>query len=117
MENVEKLQSFFQTLADSNRLKIITFIDEHECAVSDIVNFTQMSQPLVSHHLKVLREKGIVSTSRKGAFIFYQLANKRLLDALNLISTLIQGLNIEKSAKPMMCCPPWGNREKKRTIE
>ena len=52
MDDAAKLQTVFQTLGDANRLRIIKFIGERECSVSEIVQATGLSQPLVSHHLK-----------------------------------------------------------------
>lgn len=84
MDNAQKLQSVFQTLGDANRLRIIQFVGERECTVSEIVQAFQLSQPLVSHHLRVLRENQVLDSERKGPFVIYKLKDKKLLEALNL---------------------------------
>ena len=81
MGDARKLQSILQTLADANRLRIIKFIGKDERSVSEIVNETKLSQPLVSHHLKTLRNRQILETKRQGPFIYYKLKDSKLLDA------------------------------------
>ena len=70
MDDALKLQHLFQTLGDANRLKIIKFIGERERSVSEIVEALGLSQPLVSHHLRILRERQILLTKRTGPFIY-----------------------------------------------
>jgi DNA-binding transcriptional ArsR family regulator len=96
--NISKLQLIFQTLSDGNRLKIIKFINDSECSVSQIVEETKLSQPLVSHHLKTLRERQILETTRDGPFIYYRLRDKRLLSMFDSIIE-ITGLNEESKIK------------------
>ncbi len=87
--NIGILQRIFQTLSDANRLKIITFIHEGECSVSQIVEETSLSQPLVSHHLRALREGHILETTRNGPFIYYRLKDKRLLHILDSMIKIV----------------------------
>ena len=77
MSEVKELEMFFRTLSETNRLKIINFIQGEKHSVTEIVERTGLSQPLVSHHLKVLREARILEAAREGPFIYYQLKNKR----------------------------------------
>jgi DNA-binding transcriptional ArsR family regulator len=107
MENYSKLQLFFQTLGDVNRLRILKFIDRKECSVSEIVSGTGLSQPLVSHHLKLLRSINILETKRNGPFIFYKLSDPRLLDALGIFTELVDSLNTSEIEKPVFCSPNW----------
>ena len=88
MQHIKRIQRIFQLLGDINRLKIISAIGVEERSVSDIIEAVGLSQPLVSHHLRALRENGILNSFRKGPFIYYQLANPRLLEALTLFSEI-----------------------------
>lgn len=106
MEDALKLQIIFQTLGEANRLKIIKFIGDKECSVSQIVEATGLSQPLVSHHLRTLRENQILETKRQGPFIYYKLKDKRLLDALGMLLEIFASSNIEIK-EPMFCRPRW----------
>ena len=77
--DIKTLRAIFQNLADANRLSIVIFIGPNECSVTQIVEATKLSQPLVSHHLKNLRDSGILETSRNGPFIYYRVKDKRIL--------------------------------------
>lgn len=88
-KQVGLLQQIFQTLADANRLKIIKYINDGEHSVSQIVEETKLSQPLVSHHLRTLREGHILETTRNGPFIYYRLKDKRLLGIFDLLLKVV----------------------------
>ena len=88
MKDEQVLQIFMQVLSDANRLKIVRFIADEEKSVSQIVETMGLSQPLVSHHLRVLREQSILETRRQGPFVFYSLSDTRLLEALSLLLEL-----------------------------
>ena len=94
MDNAQRLQLILQTLGDANRLRIIQFIGEKECTVSEIVQASKLSQPLVSHHLRVLRENQVLDSERKGPFVIYKLRDKKLLEALDLFLNIFKDLNI-----------------------
>jgi ArsR family transcriptional regulator len=64
-----------QAMADPVRLSIVRQLAS--CASVCACDFTEcctVSQPTISHHLKVLREAGVVTTQRRGTYIHYQLA-------------------------------------------
>jgi DNA-binding transcriptional ArsR family regulator len=107
MDETIKLQLLFQTLGDSNRLKIIKYIGEKECSVSEIVESTGLSQPLVSHHLKILRKNQILETKRKGPFIYYKLKDQRLLSALGIFLEIVSSLDDTQMDSSVFWCPPW----------
>lgn len=107
MKNANKLKKLLHTLSDINRLRIISCIGSHELSVGKIVEATQMSQPLVSHHLKTLKKNAIVNTRRKGPFIYYRLSSPQLLDVLGVLSDLAQNVDDGKSSAPMFQCPAW----------
>lgn len=110
MDNSLRLQRYFQILGDSSRLKIISFIGDKERAVSEIVNETKMSQPLVSHHLRILKESQLLETKRTGPFVYYKITNTKLLDVLGLFSEILpREIEFEQS-DTMFTCPPWFNK-------
>jgi DNA-binding transcriptional ArsR family regulator len=106
MEQFERLQQYFQILSDVNRLRIIKFIGREERTVSEIVNAMKLSQPLVSHHLKTLKNSGILDTKRAGPFIYYKLKDARFLDILGLFEEILPKEGIP-NAVPMFYCPDW----------
>lgn len=76
-------------LADPVRLSIVRQLAACDgiCAC-DFTDFTDVSQPTVSHHLRVLREAGVVTSERRGSFVYYQLAG----EAIGRLGTLARDL-------------------------
>jgi DNA-binding transcriptional ArsR family regulator len=72
-------------LADPNRILIIYSLSENACNVNEIARRLNMSQPTVSRHLKVLRERGIVRAERDGQNVHYRVTDMRIIQALNLL--------------------------------
>jgi DNA-binding transcriptional ArsR family regulator len=103
MDDLKKLQLIFQTLSDYNRLGMIRFICEKERSVGEIVKESKLSQPLVSHHLRVLKENGILETKRNGPFIFYYIRDKRILDAINLVLEIFKDSEIKDHTTSKFC--------------
>ncbi len=77
------LANLFQALADENRLKIVAAVGHEEKTVSQIIEETGLSQSLVSHHLRVLRESRVLQTRREGPFVYYRLTDPALLETLD----------------------------------
>ena len=115
MDNAQKLQLIFQTLGDANRVRIIQFIGEKECSVSEIVQASKLSQPLVSHHLRVLRENQVLDTERKGPFVYYKLKDNKLLEALDLFLIIFQDLTVTNKNEPSFCCTPSWRESKSKS--
>jgi ArsR family transcriptional regulator len=64
----------FKALADPTRVAIVNRLAAvDECCVCDLNAAFDLSQPTISHHLKVLREAGLVEASRRGTWAFYRL--------------------------------------------
>ena len=72
---VRKLAQIFLVLSDETRLRIIRALEKKELCVSDIVEKTSVSQPAVSHQLRILRQMDLVRTQRKGKNIYYRIAD------------------------------------------
>jgi len=69
--SLEAVAELLKILSDPTRLRIIEVLTLDCESVSAIVEATGLSQPLVSHHLRVLRERGLARTERRGAFTYY----------------------------------------------
>ena len=103
MSDLKRLQVIFQTLSDYNRLGMIQFICEKERSVGEIVKETKLSQPLVSHHLRVLKDNGILETKRNGPFIFYYIRDKKILDAIDLFLEIFKDSDITDKTSFRFC--------------
>jgi ArsR family transcriptional regulator len=66
--------------------------------VTEICTELEMPQSLVSRHLKVLRERGMVTTERRGTVVIYSLGDTRLIQALDLLRAVMHD-NISKRAE------------------
>jgi ArsR family transcriptional regulator len=76
-------------LADPKRILILYTLKDKPCTVNELVEALNLSQPMVSRHLKILRERGMVATSRMGATVEYSLADERLIQALDLLRAVL----------------------------
>ena len=72
-------------LADPNRILLIYNLADNPMNVNDLASVLELNQPTVSRHLKVLRERGIVRATRDGQSVCYSLADKRIIQALDLL--------------------------------
>jgi len=70
---MRKIAEFYKALGDEVRLKILHMLSEGEMCVCEIIDKLEMSQPAVSHHLKILRQAGVVTDTRDGKWIYYSL--------------------------------------------
>jgi ArsR family transcriptional regulator len=77
-------------LADPNRIMILYTLSDVPHNVTEICNELRMPQPSVSRHLKILRERRMVTTERKGTIVQYSLADKRLVEALDLLRAVLR---------------------------
>ncbi len=77
-----------RSLADENRLRILLCVNEGKKSVSAIVEELGLSQPLVSHHLKELRRALLVTVERRGPFIYYGNADRRIVPILKALEEL-----------------------------
>lgn len=81
-----------KSLSEENRLRILLSLCEGKKTVSAIVEEMDLSQPLVSHHLKELRRCLLVNVERKGLFVYYEIADRRIVDIVEQLAHLATDL-------------------------
>ncbi len=91
-DHLQKAAFLAKSLSDSNRLRILLLISSGRKSVSAIVEGLELSQPLVSHHLKELKRALLVKVEREGPFIYYELADARILNVLQTLSEVATDL-------------------------
>jgi DNA-binding transcriptional ArsR family regulator len=77
-ESVSELADLFSLMADASRLSIIISCIDQEMSVTSIAEHTSLSQPLVSHHLRLLRAARILRSERRGKQVFYAAADDHI---------------------------------------
>lgn len=82
----------FRGLADPSRLAILDVLRSGEKTVSELVAETGLSQPNASGHLACLRECGLVASRQEGRYVYYQLADERVDDALRAAEGILAGV-------------------------
>src|SRR5208337_2905873 len=81
-----------RSLSDENRLRILQYISGGRRPVTNIVEELNLSQPLVSHHLRELKRSLLVKIERNGPFIYYELSDPRILNIIHSLSTVAKDL-------------------------
>ena len=77
-------------LADPRRILILYAISTAPHNVSELARELGISQPATSRHLKILRERGMVSATRHGTTVEYKLADSRLITALDMLRDVLR---------------------------
>lgn len=77
-------------LADPTRILILYALDEQPRNVTELTQELNITQPTASRHLKILRDRGLVRPNRQGVVIQYELADKRLIQALDLLRSVLR---------------------------
>lgn len=68
------MSALFKAIADPVRLRLVSLIACHEggeACVCDLSGAFDLTAPTISHHLKVLREAGLIGSQRRGTWVFY----------------------------------------------
>ncbi len=83
------LAQIFRALGDPVRLRLVSLIGAREggeVCVCDLTSAFELSQPTISHHLRVLREAGIIDSERRGTWVYYRLVPATLERMAGLLS-------------------------------
>ena len=88
---------FCSALADSTRLILLYALADAPRNVSELTQELGVSQPTISRHLKNLRDRGLVVATRQGAMVQYTLADRRVIDALDILRNIMRD-GIQKRA-------------------
>ncbi len=79
-----------KALADPTRLRILSLLSRHEgeVCVFEIVESFTLEQPTISHHLRILRDAGLVDCRKKGLWAYYYVRREALSRAQEIINAL-----------------------------
>lgn len=88
-EDAEQLAVTLKALADPARLRLLSVVaasQDQEACVCDLIDPIGLSQPTVSHHLKVLTEAGFLTRSKRGTWAYYRLQPSALTAVSGLLT-------------------------------
>lgn len=83
-----RLERRFFGLADKTRLKILKLIAKEELCACEVMTALDLTQPNTSHHLGILERAGLVSSRRKGKWVFYRVADPKVSSLLGMAAEL-----------------------------
>ncbi len=90
-QEISELEAdFCFALSDPTRLLMLYALAEGPRNVTDLAGELNLIQPTASRHLKILRDRGLVYTVRQGTTVTYFLADPRLIQALDLLRTVMR---------------------------
>lgn len=88
-QNSKKIISFLKVISEESRLKILCMLKKQELCVCEIWQYLDIPQNLTSHHLKVLKDFGLISSEKDGLKVFYKLNKNIIKNNLKLLNKFI----------------------------
>ncbi len=76
-------------LADPKRIAVLYALADKPESVMELANMLDMPQATLSRHLKILRDRGMVTAKRQGSNIYYSLRDKRVIQALDILRQVL----------------------------
>ena len=89
-EQAEQVAPQLKALADPVRLRLMSLVASHpggEACVCDLTGAFDLTQPTISHHLKVLHEAGLLDRDKRGVWVYYRARTQALASLATLIGT------------------------------
>jgi ArsR family transcriptional regulator len=86
----EQIAPLLKALAEPARLRLMSLVASHpggEACVCDLTGAFELSQPTISHHLKVLHEAGLLDRDKRGVWVFYRVRTEALASLGTLIGS------------------------------
>jgi ArsR family transcriptional regulator len=88
IRTAKKQSKFFKALSDEKRIRILNLLRVREMCICELMIALNMTQPNLSHHLKILDDVDIVSREKKGKWVYCSIENKNLIEDLRKIDLL-----------------------------
>jgi DNA-binding transcriptional ArsR family regulator len=97
-EIIELHNGVCSALSDPKRIMILYTLADGPRNVTELSEELRLPQPTTSRHLKVLRERDLVSTERCGTTVIYTLADPQLIQALELLRSVLRGIYTRRAS-------------------
>lgn len=88
IRTAKKQSKFFKALSDQKRIRILNLLRVKEMCICELMIALNMTQPNLSHHLKILEDEGIISREKKGKWVYCSIEDKNLVEDLIRIDLL-----------------------------
>jgi ArsR family transcriptional regulator, arsenate/arsenite/antimonite-responsive transcriptional repressor len=88
VSQAERVAPLLKALAEPVRLRLLSLVASHaggEACVCDLTDAFDLTQPTISHHLKVLHEVGLLDRSKRGVWVYYKVRAQALADLGSLL--------------------------------
>jgi ArsR family transcriptional regulator len=98
VEQAVSVAGVFKALSDPVRLRLLSLIASYaggEACVCDLTPAFDVSEPTISHHLKVLREAGLVTSERRASWVYYRL----VAEALSGLAGLLDATEVHRTGR------------------
>ncbi len=76
----------FNALSDPTRIEILEFLRDSEKCVCEITPHLNLTQPLVSRHLKILKDAGLIKRRKESTWHYYSLTEKRIIELIDKLT-------------------------------
>lgn len=90
MDKFVQMERTLKVLADHTRLKIFSRIYQGDVCACDLINCLEVSQPTLSHHLKVLSSNGFIEGKREGNRVYYSAKTETLENVKAMFESLLK---------------------------
>lgn len=93
-DQAARLAPVLKALADPVRLRLLSLVGAYadgEACVCDLNDAFELSQPTISHHLKVLHEAGLVEREKRGVWVYYRVHREALADLATVLDATAPG--------------------------
>jgi ArsR family transcriptional regulator len=87
-EQAERIAPLLKSIADPVRLRLLSLVAAHvgaEACVCELNDAFDLSQPTISHHLKVLHDAGLLARSKRGTWVYYSVRTEALADVAAML--------------------------------
>ena len=102
MEFTEKNMALvFKALSDENRIRILRLLHGGERCACKLLEELNISQPTLSHHMKILCDSGIVASRKEGKWMYYSISSEGVQVARGCLTDLT---TVSSSAEAKPCC-------------
>lgn len=91
-KSFDMASSTFQLVSDASRLRILWLLSHCEVCVNNIAIAVNMSAPAVSHHLKILKQAGLIKSRRFGKEIYYKISSTKEAELVHISIDGILGI-------------------------